>query len=666
MSNKRESVIHLLLGATIALVAAATHDAAIGQTLRAFEVVRAEDSEVDLALDHDRELSPGDRLVVERSGKPITEVRVLSVASRVAHCRIVTRIAAIAPGDLAYVQGDLASVQEPATTAQVVDSQPGSRSQAPSSSAAETPGSLPTPNLDTASASVPNVPSILVSQVAGDKVFLDAGRRANLSVGQQIRLWRGDRPVALVEIAYISSSSSSCIVISASESILEGDRAVPLPRELDVPATGEKKAVVTPKDRPRSKTRKPAGLSGTDLRGSISARFQRFEDEGEAPRVLDQTTLRVSMALRNIAGSDYEFRMRARGREDSDARFGSETENDRSDRLYEMELIYDPDDSKYSYRLGRIPSGPLIGFDYLDGVQGEFHINSRMGVGGFYGTRSDIESFGLDGTLTSYGAFFHYENRQRGRPFYSDFMIGAIGEYDGADVNREFISVYGRQGGGSRWSLYERADLDFNTSWRTEASEGSYQVSNLLLSGSYKIIDSVRVSLTYDQRRRYRTLENRDTPEDRFDDMLREGARLTLYVGAPAGLRFTGSVGLRRREGSSENNTTLNGSLYHSNIMGWRLLLATDYSSFSGDSSSGSRIGLRVRKYFERGHDVGLTVGTSVTELLLNDTRAKDDWIRASGTLQLPKRTFALLEYEWNTGDTFEGSRSFIQLGYRF
>ncbi len=509
-------------------------------------------------------------------------------------------------------------------------------------------------------------PTIRVSQVAGDKVFLDAGRKADLAVGQQLRVWRGERPIARLEIAFISSSSSSCIILESLESVREGDRAVPLPLEAES-RTNDPPPTASPRPKsPRRYVASSDALPTTDLRGSISARFQRFEDDGDAPRVLDQTTLRVNLTLRNIAGSDYELRVRARGRQDSDTRLGRQTETDRSDRLYEMELIYDPDDSRYSYRLGRIPSGPLIGFDYLDGLQAEYHISSRFGIGGFYGTRSDIESFGLDGTLTTYGAFFHYENRERGRPFYAEFLVGAIGEYDDGDVNREYLSIYGRQGRGSRWSLYQRADVDFHSGWRSDTSDETYQVSNLLLSGSYKFTDSVRVALTYDQRRRFRDLENRDTPEERFDDMLREGSRLTLYLGPPTGIRFTGSIGLRRREGSSEDNTTLNGSLYHSNVMGWGLLLGADYSSFDGDSSSGSRIGLRMRKYFEKGHDVGLTVGTSTTDVSFNQVEAKDDWVRVSGTLRLPKRTFALMEYELNRGDTFEGSRYFVQLGYRF
>lgn len=556
------------------------------------------------------------------------------------------------------------------------------------SSSAPAPDASSVPAADAAAAAAGEDDAILVRQVTAETVYIDAGRGDGLVEGQKLRIVRGNEEVALLEITFLADGSAAARVLESPGEVAAGDRVIPL----DPPPAVAEEVPPVADEEPEPEEERPqrAGVRSepktepepepiviaprqrpsedepwADLSGSISLRYQGIDDRTEFGSDLDQTTLRANIYLSEIGGTPYELRLRARGRESTSTRSSGESESERRDRLYEVALIYEPIDGRYAFQLGRLVSGPLIGFDYLDGALGEYRITPRWGVGGFYGSRSEIEGLELEGAETAYGLFVHYRDRTPGKAFYSELSVGAIGEYDEGEVSREYLSVYGRQGSGSRWSLYERADVEYNRDWREEAADSQVEVSNILVNGTYRINDGVRLGLSYDQRRRIRTLEDRDTPEERFDDRLRQGWRLTTYLGTPRSLRLIVAAGLRSEEDNPEDNVTLNGSLYHSNVFGWNMLAGFDYSSFDGDSSEGSRAGLRLRKYFRPGHDLGLTLGTAETTIFVTDETRAEDWVRLSGTVQLPKRFYFLGEVELLEGDEQESQRLFLQLGYR-
>ncbi len=187
----------------------------------------------------------------------------------------------------------------------------------------------------------------------------------------------------------------------------------------------------------------------------------------------------------------------------------------------------------------------------------------------------------------------------------------------------------------------------------------------MLFSGSYSFSKAVRLGLSYDQSRLVRTLDDRFTPEELFDDALREGYRLTAYLGTAKTVRGNFSVGQRWKKGNPDRSLAYSANIYHSNVFHWNMLVGADYSGFDGDTSSGFRAGLRVQKYFSSGHDLELTYGTSTTDLATTGEVRKNQWLRLSGTLQLGRRFYLLGELESATGDDLEGERLFLQLGYR-
>ena len=621
---------------------------------------------VDISLVPSQPVAVGDRLVVERGGQVIGELEVLLVGDHSATCRLDREIRPITQGDrVRRLEAPAPAPPQPAAA------QP---EAAPAAVPAE-----PTPAAEPPAPAPPAEPAapvaIRVRQVLAEEVFLDAGRSAGLAAGQRVKIVRPDpatgttAEIAELEIAFIASHSASCKILQSTGTIVVGDLAVPGPLPASAApaaaATGVPGGGTTTAPSPGGKPPGWNAAEHTDYSGSLALRFQGFKDGGPAGRDFNQESALVNIYAGHIAGSKFDFRLRGTASREQIQLSSGGSESRDNDRLYEATLSYEPPGARFTYQLGRLISGPLVGFDYLDGAVGEFHATGRFSLGAFYGSRSNGDQIDFASPGRAYGAFVHWLDQSVGRPFYAEYLFEAIGDYLHGETNREYLSFYGRQGSGSRWSLYERAEFDLGHNWRDNPAANDSQLSNVLFSGSYSVSKAVRLGLSYDQSRQIFTLDDRFTPEELFDLALREGYRVTAYLGSAKTVRANFSIGQRWKQGNPDRSLAYNANVYHSNVFGWNMLVGADYSGFDGDTSSGYRAGVRVQKYFRSGHDVELTYGLSSTDLIATGEVRKNQWLRLSGTLQLGRRFYLLGELESATGDDLEGERLFLQLGYR-
>ena len=621
---------------------------------------------VDISLVGSQPVAVGDRLVVERGSLVIGELEVVLIGEHSATCRIDREVRPITQGD--RVRRLDAPTPAPAPTEPV---------PTPAPEVAPTAAAEPTTPAEAPAPAEPGVPQpIRVRQVLAEEVFLDAGRTAGLVAGQRVKVVRTDAAtgatteIAELEIAFIAGHSASCKIVSTTGGITVGDLVIPGPAPVQaasptVPGSagggGGGSTATSPGGKPPGWN--PA--EHTDYSGSLALRFQGFKDGGPAGRDFNQESALVNIYAGHIGGSKFDFRLRGTASREQIQLSSGGSESRDNDRLYEATLSYEPPEARFTYQVGRLISGPLVGFDYLDGGVGEFHATRRFSLGAFYGSRSNGDQIDFASPGRAYGAFVHWLDQAVGSPFYAEFLLEAIGDYLKGDTNREYLSFYGRQGSGSRWSLYERAEFDLGHNWRDNPAANNNQLSNVLFSGSYSLNKAVRLGVSYDQSRQIITLDDRFTPEELFDNALREGYRVTAYLGSAKTVRGNFSIGQRWKQGNPDRSLAYNANVYHSNVFGWNMLVGGDYSGFDGDTSSGFRAGLRVQKYFRSGHDVELTIGTSGTDLVATGETRKNQWLRLSGTLQLGRRFYLLGELESATGDDLEGERLFLQLGYR-
>lgn len=514
---------------------------------------------------------------------------------------------------------------------------------------------------------------IAVSYVSSGAVYLDAGRAEGLVPGARLRLVRGGETVAEIEVDFVAEHSASCKVATSNRPIWSGDKAVLLSSPAaegeaaaaPAPAAGEPE-VAAPRI-PYEPPARTATIPWARSYGSIALGYRTFSvTDGPSST---ETAGRLSLRLREIAGKPLELRVRMRGRRTDREGYGrSVSTSQKSDRLYELSLAYDPPDGRFSFLIGRLGSGPYLGLGYLDGALGQVRIGRRFFVGAFGGTRPDLEDLGFGSAGTKYGAFVRFATERDTRPAYADFVLGGVSELArGGDVSRDFVTLEGRFGSGNRWWLFARGELDLNRDWRREIAGKSSELSNAALSGSVRLAQSWRASISYDQRRSYLTWETRPLPEEIFTRYFREGARVAIEWQS-GGWTASLAAGQERADEIDEPTDSATLSLLKTSVFGSPLMLGGDASFYSGGSAEGWVASLRARWAFRGGHDLGLTLGgseSSFPDLVGVDART-NEWVRLSGTLQLPFRLYLYGEYELSTGDDLEGDRLMLEIAYRF
>jgi len=519
---------------------------------------------------------------------------------------------------------------------------------------------------------------ISVSYVSSSSVYLDAGRADGIGLADRLRVVRRGDTVALLEVDFVAEHSSSCRIVESHGEIRTGDRAVrspdadsgpqpaPAPAttpELDAPAPAPVPVVIQT-DEPAGYYRRPR----TRTSGVVTLGFRSF-DPGFG-RSSTESLGRLSLRLREIGGRPWSLRVRGRAREIRRDGYGpSVEERQRSDRLYELSLAYDPPEGRFAFRLGRLSTGGFSSLGYLDGVLGEIRLGSLFAIGAFGGLRPDLTEFDLGSAGEKYGAYVRFATRRDGDAPYAEVLLGGASERaEGGDISRDYVTLESRFGSGSRWWLFQRAEIDLNRGWRREQTGSSSQVTNAALSGSVRLGRALRATVSYDQRRNYLTWENRPVlPEEVFTRFFREGGRVALEWQARGWSASLGG-GLERARDVDDPTTSAFLSVLKGGAFGRPLLLGGDLSWYQGGVAEGYVASLRARWSFRAGHDLALTVGgseTSLVEATLGPSRS-NQWVRVSGTLQLPFRIFLFGEYELSTGDDLEGSRATLEAGYRF
>jgi len=504
---------------------------------------------------------------------------------------------------------------------------------------------------------------LTVSYVSSSAVYVDAGRAEKIALGDRLRVVRQGETIAELEVDFVAEHSASCRVVEAPREVRAGDRVIRIAgAEADPPSAPAPAAHAGVEAATPSSTL-PVVIQSDDP----SPYFRRPRTRG---RSYTERRGRLSFRLRDSGGRPVDLRRRGRAREVRRDGYGPSVETrQRSDRLYELSLSYDPPEGRFAFRLGRLATGGFSSLGYLDGALGEIRLGRHFAIGAFGGLRPDLTEFDLGSAGEKYGAYFRFATRREGDSPYAEVVLGGASERSaGGEISRDYLTLESRFGAGARWWLFQRAEIDLNRGWRREQSGSSSQVTNAALSGSVRLGGGLRATISYDQRRNYLTWESRPVlPEEVFNRFFREGGRVALEW---QGRGWSGSIGggLERARDVDDPTTSAFASLLKGGVFGWPLLLGGDLSWYQGGVAEGYVASLRGRWPFRAGHDLALTIGASeatMVEAAFGPSRS-NQWIRLSGTLQLPFRIFLFGEYELSTGDDLEGSRATLELGYRF
>jgi hypothetical protein len=512
-----------------------------------------------------------------------------------------------------------------------------------------------------------------VTYVTNSAIYLDAGRAEGLAVGSRLKIVRDGADVAEIEIEFVAEHSASGREVRLLGIVRSGDRAILLSTP-EAPAP-EAIAPAPEPELPRAPVYATSPERAGEARpwartsGSLAFGWRRLgSDFGP---VSTETGGRLSLRLSEIAGRDLTFRVRLRSRETEREGYGSQLPSRQdSDRLYELSLAYDPPEGRFAFQLGRLGASRFSTLGDLDGLLGEVRLGAGFSVGAFGGSRPDLADLGFETAGEKYGAFARWASRQReGRPGFAEVLIGGVTEKsDEGETSRDFVAIESRFGSGSRWWIFQRAEIDLFRDWREREAGRASQISNASLAASFQLSPAWRASLSYDQWRSNLTWETRPRPEEVFTRYFREGGRLGLDWRGPDGWSVGLGGGLEQADDLDDPTSSAWASVLKAESFGLPLLLGGDASFYSGGVAEGFVANLRARWAFPGGHDLGLALGASeatITEFDDLDPRA-NQWLRLSGTAQLPFRLWVYGEYEVQTGDDVEGDRAVVEVGYRF
>jgi hypothetical protein len=558
---------------------------------------------------------------------------------------------------------------------------PAERSPAPRDSPASPPAPDPAPLSDRA---------FTVKYRSAASAYLDAGRAEGLDVGDRLRIVAGTTTIAELEVAYVAELSASCKVLSETRPVQAGDVA----RLVASPARTTKNDHDTDTDAAASETpaataasagsaavsetrlaHSPSRLPWGRLRGAASFGYLRSWDRTASALDFQQRTARLDLGVDEIAGQPLSFRLRARSRQDVRARtLSSRTpRNERADRLYEFTLRFEPLGEPVAVELGRIGMYRFVGIGYLDGAIVRLRPRPGVQVGAFGGRRIEIAGSSFDGIGRSFGAFVRLAPAGRYVRGGYDVLLAYARDNAEGDISREYLSLESSFGNGSRWSLFQRAELDLNRGWRQELTGEGYQLSNVSLSGNLRLTRSAWAFLSYDGRRNYRYYRNRLVPEEVFDDLLHQGLRAGVNIARPGGFGATAGFGMslkepdpRHPELNIANAYSFNAGVRHANLFSSGLSAGLNGSGFTNGYADGGLVSANLGWSLGRGHMMDLSCGYSLYRVTQTAESRNTQWLRFLGRAQLNRWFYVLGDLEYDAGDDLEGPRIFLELGVLF
>ncbi len=352
-----------------------------------------------------------------------------------------------------------------------------------------------------------------VTYLTGTSVYLDAGTRSGLATGSRVDVIRAGTSIAELVVEFVSSSGSSCRIVTSTTMPAIGDSArfvASVQRPAVVAGGGTSPAPNASSSRPRS--------SGS-LRGRVGARYFSTEFVSGISTSVTQPALDMRLDGQHLGGTPLGLTLDVRA--NRTRRAGSSGANQGADtRVYQAALHLDGAMGPGRITLGRQFATALSPVGLFDGVAADYSWR-HTGAGLFAGSQPDAATSGYSSDIREYGAWFGVHNAPGQSGIWS-LTTGAIGSYARSDVNREFLYAQG-QFVNRVLSLYASQEVDYNRGWKADAESTTTTPTATFATARVSIGPVLSVHAGYDNRRSVRLYRDFLSPEIEFDDSFRQG-----------------------------------------------------------------------------------------------------------------------------------------------
>ena len=355
-----------------------------------------------------------------------------------------------------------------------------------------------------------------MTYISGPAVYLDVGTKGGLREGTRLEVVRGSTVIAELAVAYVSSSRSSCTVVTSTAQVVIGDSArfTPVPEVL----AQVKQAAA---DRAGTEPRRATRRASSPIRGRFGVRYLTMEQGGGgATSTLTQPAFDLRLDGHHINGSPFGLTIDVRAYRQSYARTAGTTLTS-STRAYQTALLWNPVASGARVALGRQFSSALSTIGLFDGASIDLD-RSRWSVGALSGSQPDPRSFGYSGDVREHGGYFQLHNIPNAGTSWA-VTVGGIGSYARGKIDREFAYLQGTFN--SRYvSVYTAQEVDVNRGWKSTVESGGATPTSTFAMLRVAPNDALSLNAGYDNRRSVRLYRDFLNPETTFDDSFRQGA----------------------------------------------------------------------------------------------------------------------------------------------
>lgn len=461
------------------------------------------------------------------------------------------------------------------------------RVQAP----APTPAQSPAPRRADASArpesaDQPRSAWARVTYISGAAVYLDAGTKAGLAEGSRVEVMRGSVVVAELVVAYVSSTRSSCTVVTSSAAVVVGDSARFTPPAAQVARTASPPGAAgtgTDSAGMRASVAGPRRPASRPIRGRLGVRYLTLrQDGGSATSTLTQPAFDLRLDGRNIGGTPFGIAVDVRAYRQQHAR-ASGASLTSSTRAYQTALLWNPVNSGTRVQVGRQFSTALSPVGLFDGIAVDVD-RRHVSVGAFSGSQPDPRSFGYSGDVREHGAYVQAHNAPSASASWA-LTAGGIGSYAGGEIDREFAYLQGSFNN-RVVSLYAAQELDVNRGWKADAEGGGTTPTSTFAMLRLSPTDAVTFFGGYDNRRSIRLYRDFLTPEIAFDDSFRQGMWGGASVDVLGHVRASADA-RSSRGGSAGPASSYTGSLHVNRLTPLQLGVQLRATRYTGTLASG-------------------------------------------------------------------------------
>jgi len=245
-------------------------------------------------------------------------------------------------------------------------------------------------------AAAPAPATAKVSYLAGGSVYVAAGRKDGLAVGDTVLVERDGRAIAWLRVASLSSHRASCDTLRTVERVLVGD-PVAFTSRAAAPARGAAPPGVPA---PATRAARPARLHGR-----LGARFLTVDTDG--PGTIRQPALDLRFDGTDVGGLPLDVGLDLRGRRVTFQRPGGGTETDDRTWVYRLSAAAHDSPGRWRLTVGRQISPALSPVNLFDGALAERR-GARWSAGLFTGTQPEPLRMGLSGDVVEGGGFVEW------------------------------------------------------------------------------------------------------------------------------------------------------------------------------------------------------------------------------------------------------------------